>query len=766
MHNGNNGNPNGNGSTYPDRYPKYPDPQAPWRQALGTARRYWWLVFGGPVLTVGLTFLWVWMSPSEYRATSVLRLADARRAITRGVEQTTVEPQRSTEQLLSQIQMLRSRWVASAVVDSTGLRLEPNYRGFKPALLQNVRVQPDAPSDTLHLEFRDADYAVQNLAGATATAAYGSRATVAGVGFTVEARPRARNAEWVVLPREEAIDRLIENVRTYRRPSTSIVDVSFTVRNAGLAQRVVNTLAAVFQSLEARGAQDQSRRRRIFLDEQLRRTDSLLAESQLALSAFRSRQQVYSSRDKLAAQQVGLLDLETRRIQLDADRDSYRSLLSQLEQGDSVARRAALRSLAANPEVAANPVVFRLYDQLLTQQKSLDSMRVGAAATNPDLIRMAQLASGTENELRAAMRSHMASLDARAAALHTQETRTAAGVRELPTIEAQEVRLVQQVDAIRKLGDQLRDERQRAAMAEAVEVGEVEIVDLASLPYKPVPAFGMLKMALAVIMGLGLGIGGALLVERLDPSIRHAGDIESSLQINSLALIPKVDPSKVEGTEAYRVLRTRLLLAPEASRARTVVVTSAIAGEGKTTTSANLACSLAWEGRRVLLVDADLWRGRLHRRFKGKRNPGLAECLLAGEMVPGAIRTTDIATLSFMPSGKGTGSPSDMVTSARVPALFAQMREQFDIVVIDSPPVLAASETVVLSTSADGVVLVVRAGHTDREVVQHAVHQISSTGGKLVGAVLNDPSEITLRYGSPYYYGSYYGSYTREDVGG
>jgi len=760
MNNGTNGKTGGNNGNYPD-------PQVPWRMALGTARRYWWLVIGGPLLTVGLTFLWIWLSPSEYRATMVLRLADARRALTRGVEQTSIEPARSTEQLLSQIQMLHSRWVASAVVDSVGLRLEPTFSGFKQHLLTDVHVDADAPSDTLRLEFGETDYTVRGNSGqdAAITVAYGTPATVKGASFTIGARPVTKKARWIVLPREEAIDQLIDRIRTFRRPSTSIVDVSYTVRRAAEAQRVVNTLATVFQSLEAQGAQDQSRRRRIFLDEQLRRTDSLLAESQLALSAFRSRQQVYSSRDKLAAQQVGLLDLETRRIQLDADRDSYRSLLGQLEQGDSTARRAALRSLAANPEVAANPVVFRLYDQLLTEQKSLDSIRVGAAASNPDLIRMAQLAAGTENELRAAMHSHMDALDSRAAALHTQEARTAAGVRELPTIEAQEVRLVQQVDAIRKLGDQLREERQRAAMAEAVEVGEVEIVDLASLPYRPVPGFGILKLALSVILGLGIGMGGAMLVERMDPSIRHAGDIESSLRLNSLALIPRVDPSKVEGTEAYRVLRTRLLLAPEASRAKTVVVTSAIAGEGKTTTSANLACSLAWEGRRVLLVDGDLWRGRLHRRFKGKRTPGLAECLLAGEALPDAIRTTDIATLSFMPSGKGVGAPSDMVTSARVPKLFAQLREQFDLVVIDSPPVLAASETVVLSTSADGVVLVVRAGHTDREVVQHAVHQIASTGGHLVGAVLNDPSEITLRYGSPYYYGSYYGTYTREDVG-
>ena len=737
----------------------YPD-QFPWRVALGAARRYWWLVVGGPVVTVGLTFLWIWLSPSEYRATAVLRLADARRALTRGVEQTTVEPARSAEQLLSQIQMLRSRWVASAVVDSVGLRLRPSSRGVSPVLLADVRVEPDAPADTLELEFRAADFTVDGAAFA-----YGAPAQIGGVSFTITARPSANKGKWVVLPREAAIDQLIERVRTSRRPATSIVDVSYTVRRPALAQRVVNTLVTVFQSLDARGAQDQSRRRRIFLDEQLRRTDSLLAQAQLALSAFRSREQVYSSRDKLAAQQVGLLDLETRRIQLDADRDSYRSLLAQLEQGDSVGRRAALRSLAANPEVAANRVVFRLYDQLLTQQQSLDSIRVGAPASNPDLIRIAQLAAGTEDQLRAAMRSHMSALDARAAALHTQEARTAAGVRALPTIEAQEVRLVQQVDAIRRLGDQLREERQRAAMAEAVEVGEVEIVDLASLPYKPVPGFGMLKLLLAAILGLGMGLGGALMIERMDPSIRHAGDIENTLQLSSLALIPKVDPAKVEGTEAYRVLRTRLLLAPEATRARTLVVTSAIAGEGKTTTSANLACSLAWEGRRVLLVDGDLWRGRLHRRFRGPRSPGLAECLLADEALPETIRSTDIATLSFMPSGKGVGSPSDMVTSARVPRLFARLREQFDLVVIDTPPVLASSETVVLTTSADGVVLVVRAGHTDREVVQHAVHQITSTGGHLVGAVLNDPAEITLRYGAPYYYGSYYGSYTREDVG-
>ena len=746
----------------------YPLPETPWRHLLGTARRYWWLLTAGPVLTIGATILWIALSPAEYRATAVLRLADARRALTRGVEQTTVEPQRSTEQLLSQIQMLRSRWVASAVVDSVGLRLQPSYGGFAPRLLTDVKVVPDAPADTLHLEFAAASYTVRGRAPLTgggpteATAPYGSPVTVGGATFTVTAKPRTGTSRWAVLPREEAIDRLIEHIKTSRRPSTSIVDLSYTTLDPALAQRVANSLAGAYQTLEARSAQDQSKRRRVFLDEQLRRTDSLLTEAQGALSAFRSRQQVFSSRDKLAAQQVALLDLETRRIALDANRDSYRALLDQVEHGDSTARRSALRTLAANPEVVANPVIVQLYNRLLTQQQSLDSLRALAAPGNPDLQRLARLATATEDELRAAMRSHVEALDSRATALHSQESRTAAEVRELPTVEAQEVRLNQQVDAIRHLGDQLREERQRAAMAEAIEVGEVEIIDLATLPYKPVPAFGALKLLLALILGVSMGAGAALLVERVDPTIRRPDEIESTLQIQSLALIPKVQPGKIEGTEAYRVLRTKLLLAPDAARARTVVVTSSIAGEGKSTTAANLAASLAWEGRRVLLVDGDLWRGRLHRLFRVRSSPGLAECLLNDEPLPQAIRTTEIGTLSFMPSGRSEGPPSDLVTKARVPKLFARLRDQYDIVLIDSPPVLVTAETQILTTTADGVVLVVRAGHTDRDVVQQAVKQITSVGGKLVGAVLNDPAEIAQRYGSPYYYGKYY---ARQDSG-
>jgi len=740
-------------------------PQGPqlihWRTLWILARRNWWLVTVLPVLTVTLMGAWLALAPKNYRATVVLRLADARRSLTRNVEQTSVEPERSTEQLLSQIQMMRSRSMAEAIVDSTGLRLMARTRKFAPSLLTDVHVDPRAPADTLQLEFGAERYSVRNHTDSV-TVGYGVAARVGGATFTVRSKPQATKGRWFVLPNEQAIDRFNERLHTSRRPGTDLVDVSFIDRQPAVAQRVVNTLADVYQSFEAQNAQNQSKRRRIFLDEQLRRTDSLLTEAQQTLSSFRSREAVYSTGDKAASQQVALLDLETRRIALDADRDGYRRLLTQLESGDSLARRAALRMLAGHPELAANPVVVKLYDQLLTQRRSLDSLRQFASIQNPDVQHLLNLAEATESDLRAAMRSHASTLDARAAALRTQSTRVAAGVRELPTVEAQEVRLVQQVETIKSLGNQLREERQRAAMAEAVEVGEVEIIDAARLPYKPIPSLAALKLLLALIFGVGLGVGFALLRERWDVSIKSPEEMVSTLQLSSLGLIPRVDPTQVEGMEAYRVLRTRMLLSPDAARARSVVITSAIAGEGKSTTAANLAAAFAWEGRRVLLIDGDLWRGRLHRLFSTRRSPGLADCLLHEQAIPEAFRSTEIATLSFMPSGRTAGPPSDLVTGTRMPRLLDQLKEHFDLVLIDTPPVLTAAETAVLSTSVDGVVLVVRAGHTDREAVQHAVREIHAVGAKLVGAVLNDPKELTRKYG-PSYYKSYY-SYAREDA--
>jgi capsular exopolysaccharide synthesis family protein len=771
-----------------------PPDAVPWRDLLAACRRRWWLPLAAPLVLGGAVGYLLSREPPKYRATAVLLIGDARRALTSGLETRQADRHELTDPVLSHVQLLRSRGLLRTVVDSAGLRLVPEFRrgSFDAALLEDVVVTPEAPPDTLTMRFGAWSFTAAGRWG-RATAPYGEPVTIGGVSLRVVGAPDVRQATWTVLPLEAAVDRLLAELRTSRRPGTNIVDVSYTAYRAAVAERVVNTIARMFQAEGARGAQEQSRRRRRFLEAQLLRTDSLLSGSQLALSGFRTREQVYSAREKLAAQQRELLELSVREQQLAAQHGMYQKLVARLRSPRPAERESGLRTLASAPEVVANPIVTQVYGQLLRYQGTRDSLMAGAwasAATNPDVRRLDGLITATETQLTSVLASQLTSLGARLGAVRAQRAQAAAELRALPAAEAREVRLLEDVETMRRLSEQLREEYQRAHIAEAVEVGEVEIVDLAARPYRPVPGHHILKLGLALVLGLLLGGGGAVSLEWLNTSIRRRDDLEGTLRAPALGIIPQVangrrrplagllapfrvspapatpapgaaappSPTLVTlarrpsfGAEAYRLLRANLLNAPDAARLKTVLITSTVVGEGKTTTAANLACELARDGLRVVLVDADLWRGQLHRLFGVARSPGLSEYLNHRAEFTAVLRSTSAPRVWLLPRGGANGNPSALLSGARMRSLLAELRTRCDLVVLDTPPVLAAADAAILSAVADGVVLVVRAGKTDRAAVQEAARQVAAAGGRLIGAVLNDPAGVTVPHGSYHY---------------
>jgi capsular exopolysaccharide synthesis family protein len=325
-------------------------------------------------------------------------------------------------------------------------------------------------------------------------------------------------------------------------------------------------------------------------------------------------------------------------------------------------------------------------------------------------------------------------------------------------------------------------------MAEAIEAGQVEIVDLAKLPSAPIPSGSPRKVALGVIVALLIGIGIAVVVDGMNTSIRRRTDIERVLQVPGLAVIPRlvrstpldrglqralpakagngkkpgrrkaieelvtVTDMRSASAEAYRTLRTNLIFSQAVQTLRTVLVTSASPGEGKTTTAANLAVSFAHHGMRVLLVDCDLRRGRLHRMFNIPREPGMTELVVGQEEAEGVIRQTEITGLYVIPSGNLPPNPSELLGGDRMRKTLASLSEAFDLIVLDTPPLLAASDGAILATLSDGVVLVLRAGSTEGEAAQQAIQQLSGVGARVVGAVLNDPDAKVPRYGGYYHY--------------
>jgi succinoglycan biosynthesis transport protein ExoP len=750
-------------------------------------------------------------TPASYRAMATIRLAGERRALTGEIESPTPDvSSRTMDPILSLAQGVRSTTVLGAVVDSLGLQMSSATPEFGINKLDKIWINPTAGNDTILVTFYQNGVKAK-LGNREARARYGDVVDLGAAKFAVTSVPDVASATLVIIPRQMATDRLMNGLLVIPRAGTDIIDVSYMSSNPRLAQRVVNTSVTVFKQLSILTAKEKSTRRRQFLEAQLKQTDSMLARAQSDLASFRSRQQVASSKDLLDRQQSDILTLKSRQAELEADRATFSALLAQLKKGGEANESEAIRALASSPAMAENPSVSNYYRQLELNQYKLDSMTTGpwrAAPTNPDLIQLKSLIASTKAQLRQAVSGHVATLDARITALRRLGAQSGASLQLLPAIAEEEARLTGRVQSLTSTSDDVRRDFQKARMAEEVEAGDLDIVDLAGTPYEALWATAPLKLALGLLLGLLLGTGGAFLLEALNTSIRKPEDLEHALHIPGLAVIPRLNSGTPQpprrgllrpgkraelesrgknatalgtltqpfsvGVEAFRMLRTSLVWCEQGDNMKTLVVTSAAPGEGKTLTSANLSVTFAHDGLRVLLVDCDVRRPRLHGLFQVPRSPGLMELLTpiygngsdvsksltfdpsagrtdSGRPISDVIRSTTVRGLSLLTCGALPTNPSGLLSGVRMRVLLQELAKSFDLVILDTPPVLATADAGILASLADGVLLVVRAGQTDRVAAKRAHHQLVNVGARVVGTVLNDPGGEVSQYGDYYY---------------
>jgi capsular exopolysaccharide synthesis family protein len=553
-----------------------------------------------------------------------------------------------------------------------------------------------------------------------------------------------------------------------------LVEVSFESNDRNLAAQVVNTLASTYiqQNLESRWQASQKASE--WLSQQLMGMKSKLEKSEDDLQQYaRDNGLLFLETDKGTSENIvtqRLRQLQEELTKAQADRYEKQSLYFLVQQGD----------FSSLPGIFNNKLMQDLTEKSAELQRERSRL---SSIFNPDYPQVKEI----QNQIDEAQ-SDLSSERERAAKAITNDYRATVERENMlqqafkdqqhdaDLIAEKSVQyniLKRETDTNKQLYVGLLEKLKETGVSTSMKAANIRVIDPAYPPKKPDSPRVPLNLSLAMLLGLSLGIGAAFLQEHLDNSFKTAGEIERFLQLPALASVPAVQaatngnghslyararhiagekypaaivPSwnRIEGNgqntalaEAFHELRTSVLLSTAKRPPKTLLVTSAKGGEGKTTVAANLAVSLAQLGEKVLLIDADLRRPSLHNFFGVSNTSGLVNFLTGNPDWRSLLSHPAPIGLSVLPSGPIPPNPADLLSSEYMPALIREASKEYKFIVLDSPPLLNLADSRILATLVDGVILVVGGGITPRELVHRAYASAVDAGSHVLGATIN-----------------------------
>lgn len=587
-------------------------------------------------------------------------------------------------------------------------------------------------------------------------------------------------------------------------PMTSLADIVVTHPDAAVAAAIANAHAQALIDMDLETKVTSLSNAQGVFRQQLNEVKAKLEASRKALSDYQSEHGIVSlPKDNTTMTRAAL--------------GQVNKLLTEA-QGERVVAEAAYRNAAAmSPEKLAetlpDPTLTHLRSELLALQAQYAARLTDYGHNHPDMIATRARMDSLRDQLRAAGVQARAQLRAAFEAAQAKERGLRANFEKLGKEASAEDRglvqlliLQRDVDTNQQIfADVLQEAKEADLNSGVFRWTSVKLVDRAVVPNIASYPRTRRNLEFGLLLGVMAGLAACLLVERLDNRIHTPEEVEAFLRLPTFGVVPDFRRLKANGSyaaapsrhtarngrelvtllepasvvsEAYRSVRTNLLFSSPGSPPKTILVTSSHAGEGKTVTVINLAVSLALSGSRVLIIDADLRKPGCHRQMRVEREPGLSsvltgQCELSTALVlsplfangDGTVHST--SGVYVLPAGARPPNPAELLGSDVMVAVLDILKEQFDFILIDSPPVLPVTDSVVMATKADGVLLVVRAGEWGRDVVLKAVTQLEAVRSHMLGVVLNCV-DVT-RSGSHYYYyqryhGTYYGPAQERQV--
>lgn len=626
-------------------------------------------------------------------------------------------------------------------------------------------------------------------------------------GLTIQSSPLETQAE--VLRSAPIVSRVIEkaelqdaatgepmSVEAFRGLSrvlavkgTDILRISFEDPDPARAQKVVETWAQVFIEDNQAANREQAANSAKFLGGQLTKNRKELAEAEAALRDFRQKNIAVDLSEQARASIQGAADLDDQIRQATASYVEANTRVAALRRQIGLSSSQAMAATA----LGQDPNVQRLRARLVDAETSLSN--VGLAADHPEVKRKREeiallrrqlakqaaslvgrnyAASGVGLNLDPVRQSLTTELvqteiSALGYATRLESLKSLSGMYNgrlsaLPSKQMQLTRLERRVTVASELQRLLSQKYQEAKIQAEVSSGNVRQVEAAGLPAAPIKPKKLLNMAIATLVGLGLGLGGAVFREYLEDTIQTVEDAEKAIGLPVLGIIPwqrrsdharlvTLREPRAPVSEAYRTMRTNLkFMATDDFRALTI--TSAGAGEGKSTTIANLAITFAQAGRRVLLVDADMRKPSQHVVFELPNASGLAAILAGDAAFEDAVQRSAHPKLDVLTCGPLPPDPAELLDSDRMDALIADLKGRYDLILFDAPPVIAVADASILAAKLDGLVVLLGLNRVTRRAARHAMQRLEAAHVRVWGMVA-----AGIRSDHDPYYHAYYASY-------
>ncbi|MBN2102758.1 polysaccharide biosynthesis tyrosine autokinase [bacterium] len=562
-------------------------------------------------------------------------------------------------------------------------------------------------------------------------------------------------------------------------PDGSLMKIVLQDGNPKIAARTVNMLAELFVQKSEDLRRDATRFNRQYLEEQLTLVKQALDQSDYELKSFRS--SYLQGLDQETEETVNRVNaLQTQIHDINFQKKELTSLLNKLDPSNTNFDQTVPLNFIYRE--IANHSVFRNESEMNITKDGLNNLlnrknlllSEGLPERNPEVEDLSDRIILAEEKIHQLASDKLEELDEKLKMMDERMDELQKKLVKLPEDELRFIRLNRDRRANENLYENLLNRLKGAEITEAIPMERVSIMDPAVPNFKPVSANKQQIFIIWLMAFVFGGIGLAILLEMADKSVRNSDDVSHHLRLKILGTIPKVkfdsyelqdsekaksissqivthDYSPTPVGEAYRALRTSLLFSKSTGSIRTLVISSAAPGEGKSFTSANLTITMAQQKSRTLLVDADLRRGVLHNTFNCQKKPGLTNYLTGVVSLEDVLQETYIPNLSLISCGSMIPNPSELLGSERMQKFVSGISKRFDMVVFDTPPLLAASDAVILGTLVDGVALVVRSGQTHRDTIKRKLELFQNVQARVLGAVLNCAGVEVAHEGYSYY---------------